>query len=219
MEQMKLDSQQKKIIDAVKKDPYLRNRFYFTGGTALSACYLHHRLSEDLDLFSERKFNAERVIRFMNETSKKERFVYKMRQPEGLDILVFSLEFINGGLLKVDFNYYPYKKIEKRNNIEGILVDNLLDIGANKLLTINQRTEVKDFVDLYFLLQKYTTWDLLYAAEVKFHMEFDILLIAADFLKVEVFKSLPKMLVPLKLIDLYSFFRQTAKELGGKVVK
>lgn len=49
-----------------------------------------------------------------------------------------------------------------------------------------QRTEVKDFVDLYFLLQKYT---------------------------------LPKMLVPLDLTELKSFYTDLAEKLGKKVVK
>ena len=36
----------------------LRNVFRLTGGTALSAFYLEHRLSEDLDFFSEEKIKA-----------------------------------------------------------------------------------------------------------------------------------------------------------------
>ena len=32
--------------------------FYLTGGTALSAFYLHHRESEDLDFFSREPFRA-----------------------------------------------------------------------------------------------------------------------------------------------------------------
>ena len=36
------------------------NNFYLTGGTALAAFYLQHRLSEDLDIFTR----EERLIRY-----------------------------------------------------------------------------------------------------------------------------------------------------------
>jgi predicted nucleotidyltransferase component of viral defense system len=40
---------QKSIFNALSKNPELTKKFYLTGGTALSAVYLHHRESEDLD--------------------------------------------------------------------------------------------------------------------------------------------------------------------------
>lgn len=35
--------------------------FYLTGGTALSAYYLNHRISDDLDFFSEQEFSTTSV--------------------------------------------------------------------------------------------------------------------------------------------------------------
>lgn len=43
-----LTPKQQVILDEVKNTPFLTENFYFTGGTALSSVYLHHRLSEDL---------------------------------------------------------------------------------------------------------------------------------------------------------------------------
>lgn len=43
---------QKKFLATILKDPYIGDTFYLTGGTALSACYLNHRQSEGIDLFS-----------------------------------------------------------------------------------------------------------------------------------------------------------------------
>ena len=40
--------------------------FYLTGGTALSAFYLHHRLSEDLDFFTESDVETEMASRGLN---------------------------------------------------------------------------------------------------------------------------------------------------------
>ena len=48
---------QKFIFDEFSQNPKLNKQFYFTGGTALSAIYLHHRESEDLDFFSESDFD------------------------------------------------------------------------------------------------------------------------------------------------------------------
>lgn len=48
-----LTKNQQALLHLVAGNGYLRDRFYFTGGTALSAYYLKHRYSDDLDFFSE----------------------------------------------------------------------------------------------------------------------------------------------------------------------
>ena len=40
---------------------------------------------------------------------------------------------------------------EEKNRFEGILVDTLDDITANKICTVVSRAEIKDYIDLYFL--------------------------------------------------------------------
>jgi len=95
----------------------------------------------------------------------------------------------------------------------------LADIATNKLLTINQRTQVKDFVDLYFLLEKYTVWDLMEGMRIKYRMKTEPFFVASDFLKVEDFEFLPKMIKPLDLNELKSFFREKAKETAKKAVE
>ena len=52
MEQGILKDWQKKVIALVASTPELE-RFYLTGGTALSGYYLQHRVSDDLDFFTE----------------------------------------------------------------------------------------------------------------------------------------------------------------------
>jgi len=58
---------QKKFLAAILKDPLIRDTFYLTGGTALSACYLNHRQSEDIDLFSMQKLDEPRIVRIFSE--------------------------------------------------------------------------------------------------------------------------------------------------------
>jgi hypothetical protein len=91
-----------------------------------------------------------------------------------------------------------------------------LDIAINKLLTVSQRNEVKDFVDLYYLLDKFSLWDLRSGVKEKFNIETDSILIASDFLKVEDFNFLPRMIKSLDIDELKLFFREKAKELGSK---
>lgn len=209
--------EQKVIIEAFKKEPLLRKRFYLTGGTALSAFYLGHRRSEDLDFFSEEEFVSQEIIDLIQKWAKKTGFQVKIEHIE--KVLIFKIKFKKGEKMKIDFNYYPYRKLKRSKTIEGLMVDSLLDIAVNKLLLLNQRTDIKDFVDLYFLKDKFTVWDLMGGVRKKFGFELDPILVAADFLKVEEFDFLPKMLVPLKIVDLQAYFRKKAKEISGKFIK
>ena len=208
---------QKIIFDEFTKNSNLTKKFYFTGGTALSAVYLHHRESEDLDFFSSSEFENVPVDLFINNVSKK--IHAKPHLIEREVVRIYELIQNSRVIIKVDFAYYPYKRIKKGIKINGVTVDSMRDIATNKLHTITSRTEVKDFVDLYFLLKEFSLWDLLYGVEHKFGMELDLVWLASDFLKVNQFDYLPKMLVPLSLKDLQDFYREQAKKLGMQAVK
>lgn len=213
MGKIAFDRIQQLVIDELLNDSYLRSHFYFTGGTALSVFHLQHRYSEDLDFFTHREFIGSKILSFVNAIGKKYGFTHTLRQPEGTDIFIFSLEK-NKLKLKVDFNHYPFALLEKPNIVNGLQVDSLRDIATNKLLTVNQRTEVKDFVDLYFLLKKYTIWDLFNGVEIKFGVKLERFMVASDMMKVENFTNLPRIIKPLSLDELKSFFRSEAEKLG-----
>jgi len=121
--------------------------------------------------------------------------------------------------LKVDFSQYPYIQLEKPEMIRNIPVDSIVDIATNKLLTISQRTSVKDFVDLYFLLQTHSVYDLMEGVKIKFGIKTEPFLLSADFLKVDSFTFLPRMIKPLTLEELQRFFRAQAVELCRQVVE
>lgn len=212
-----LTKNQALIFSEVAADDFLRAQFYFTGGTALSAFYLYHRESEDLDFFSKKEFPSEEIVKKVSVWAKKYSFQVERRQIE--NVHVYNLQFPNGEILKVDFVNHPYKSLEEGKIVDGIRIDSLSDIATNKLLTINQRTQVKDFVDLYFLLEKYTVWDLMEGMRIKYSMKTEPFFIASDFLKIEDFEFLPKMIKPLTLEQLQTFFREKAKEIGIKAVE
>lgn len=212
-----LTKEQQIILGELRQDDFLRNNFYFTGGTALSQFYLQHRFSQDLDFFTTEHFDNQVVFTLMQEWATKHGFTVQSRSAG--PVYFFNLSFKNGLALKVDFAYYPYKQLAQPKVYDQIAVDSLLDIATNKLLTINQRSDVKDFVDLYYLFKEFTIWDLIPCVGKKFRMELDPLLVGADMLKVEDFEYLPKMIKPLNINTFKSFYRKRAKELGKSVVK
>ncbi len=209
-----ITKEQQIILDEVKQSKYLQSNFYFTGGTALSSSYLYHRYSDDLDLFSQKTIENQTIFTLMWVWSKKHNFTFQSRFVE--IVYNFNLTFENKMNIKVDFAYYPYKRLQKGTVSDGLEIDSLLDIAVNKLLLISQRTDAKDFVDLYFLLQKFSVWDLMEGVKVKFNVETEPFLLGADFLKIEDFEYLPKMIKTLNLTDLKLFFRNKAKEIGTK---
>jgi len=170
-----------------------------------------------LDFFSEKEFNTQAIFNFIGEMAKKYNFTFESRFEEV--VYIFDLIFTDCYKLKLDFSFYPYKQLEKGDLIENLPIDSLFDIATNKIVTVSQRNDVKDFVDLYYLLQKFSLWDLISAAKLKFKLEIDPFLLATDFLKVEDFTFLPKMIKPLTLPDLKAFYSKTAKDLSQKSVK
>lgn len=207
--------EQRHLLDEFRKDSFLSSSFYFTGDTALSLYYLQHRESVDLDFFSEKPFALEDVV-IKIDSWKKSLKLSAVDYVTVVNAHIFNLTFPHKHTVKVDFNFYPYKRLEKQNVIDGIMVDSKIDIAVNKLLTIQQRTAVKDFVDLYFLLHDFTIWDLMEGVRIKFKVKMDPFVIGSDFLKVENFDYLPKMIKPLTLEKLKKFFRQQAEKLGRK---
>ena len=212
-----LTPKQQIIFDEVKKSDFIKDNFYFTGGTALSSVYLNHRLSEDLDFFSENKFDNLSILNLLTQWGERHGFKFLLKENEVVKI--YLLEFSDGEKLKVDFGFYPYRRVRKGRTIETVQIDSLFDIAINKLSTIMQRTQVKDFVDLYFLLKEFTLWDLMEGVGVKFRIKADPFLIGINFLKIETFDQLPEMLIPLNLEELKDYYKNLARKLGMKVAE
>lgn len=128
----------------------LRELFRLTGGTALSAFYLEHRISEDLDFFS-----SERVPFYIIEKSLKAiDIASETTYTRQFDRNIFNLKSRNNSILKVEFTYYPLKSIEGTHLIEGLRIESFLDILVNKLCAIADRIDAKDYVDVYWGLKR-----------------------------------------------------------------
>lgn len=207
---------QKQVFDKISKEKYFRESFYFGGGTALSVFYLNHRYSIDLDFFSEKEFDRNMVIKFINSIATESGTSVKMTKKE--TVMWFELQK-GEETLKVDFLNFPYPRFDKSLIYQGIEVDSPKDIGANKLLLLNLTEEPKDYVDLYFILkEKSSIWDLIEIVKNKFKLNLDLISLGEDFMNAENIKFLPQMIKPVTIEELKAFFKLQAKKLGTKII-
>jgi len=56
----------------------------------------------------------------------------------------------------LSFFWYSYKLIENPVNAQGILLASLQDIAAMKLIAISSRPVQRDYIDIFYLLKKFT---------------------------------------------------------------
>jgi len=70
----------------------------------------------------------------------------------------------------MEFVFYEHPKIKSRKKWQGIFIDSLEDIAANKVMAFFDRNDSKDLIDLYFLLvkKKFKVKNLLRLVERKF---------------------------------------------------
>jgi len=212
-----LTSQQLIVLKKFSSEAFLKDNFYFTGGTALSSVYLNHRYSDDLDFFSYSKFDNFGILSLVQTWSTD--LKVKVTSRNIGNIYNFALEFSSDYSLKLDFAHYPYKNVGPFTLIPelNIKVDSLKDIAVNKFVTVGQRTDIKDFVDLYFLLKDFNIFDLMEWSNIKFKRKYDWVLFASYLLKVEQFEYMPRMITNLSLETVRSFFMDMAKRLGAEV--
>ena len=209
---------QQLFLSAILADPYIRDTYYLTGGTALSACYINHRLSDDIDLFSPQKLDEPRVVQIVSERIGP--IASKIDYARIHDRLAYTIMFPHKKNLKVDIVYYPYTPIEQsKKTYKGLAIDSMADIGVNKLMTLTQRTEAKDYVDLFYILKKYTMWELRQGVADKFKMEIEPFYLSSLYMKATSLTALPMMKKKLKLEELQKFFKNQALTLASRFVK
>jgi predicted nucleotidyltransferase component of viral defense system len=127
----------------------LAQDFYLTGGTALSAFYLQHRYSVDLDLFTHDDEAFQKADDLTKQVSAKLDVDCK-----AVRVTSYFKHFQVGhkdDSLTIHFSKDYTTHIKPPNHFEGVLVDSIEDITANKICAALGRTEIKDIVDLYFL--------------------------------------------------------------------
>ena len=210
-----LTPKQLNFLELIQRDKQITERFYFTGGTALAEFYLNHRLSEDIDLFTEIDEVDQTVVNSFLEKISPKLSIKQIKKSQFLGLFSFILVFEDGESLKVDFNYYPFPRISTGTKFKNLDVDSAYDIAVNKIQSIFTRFKSRDFIDLYFLMNSldYSLPQLIKDAKVKFDWHIDRVVLGSQFLKVKELADLPMMLVPFDRNDMDVFFEKLAKSL------
>lgn len=205
---------QKAFLTEFFKQP-VGQEFFLTGGTALAEFYLHHRYSEDIDLFT------------LNEAALHDVSISLPALMENLDAnfeerirtTSFQQVFLHtaGAELKIDFVRDVGAQFGEHQVFGNIIVDAELNIAVNKVAAIFGRTTPKDFVDLYFLLKKgYNLDDLMLSAKEK-DLGFAEFYFAGMLRESRRLNALPRMVEPLTLEELRAFFQQLAEQIMLKL--
>jgi len=150
-----INSKTKRILEKIGSGPLARD-FYLAGGTGL-ALQLGHRQSIDLDWFSEHDFSNEKIKK-------------NLALLDNFKLLSEEKGTIHGTLneIRVSFFYYGYKLLFPLINFTNINLADERDIAAMKIDAISSRGSKKDFIDLFFLLEKYSLVELIGFFEKKY---------------------------------------------------
>ncbi len=186
--------------------------FFLTGGTAVAEYYLHHRYSEDIDLFTTNEDALPDIssalpvmFRHLDAT-----FEERIRTTSFRQVFVRAA---NGEELKIDLVRDVGPQFGEHQVLDKIIVDSELNIAANKVTAIFGRTAPKDFVDLYFLIKKGYTLDALIPLAKEKDLGFSEFYFAGMLRQSRRLRTLPRMIVPLTLEELRPFYESLATQI------
>lgn len=140
------------------------DKIYLNGGTALSRFYYRHRLSEDIEFLT----NTDDLTLIANDLSEHLRLQNLVIDIERLDTYFARLFIVQPNYrLKLEFvrEFNHLGSLSKTE--QGIYVNNLEDMGANKVSAFEDRAEIKDIIDLYFIARTIPLEHLFELADVK----------------------------------------------------
>jgi predicted nucleotidyltransferase component of viral defense system len=152
-----LDGERNKILPLFS---CFKDDFYLAGGTAL-ALQLGHRDSIDFDFFAKKNFSSLELFNKLKVAFNGFEIVKVQEEKDTLTVLV-------DGKIKVSFFAYPYILIKPIIKSEFINLASIEDIGLMKLSAITGRSVLKDYVDLYWILQKISLADLVPLCQKKY---------------------------------------------------
>jgi predicted nucleotidyltransferase component of viral defense system len=188
-------------------------RFVLTGGTALAAYYLHHRLSEDLDLFTLDSEAFEQVAPSARSLAEALDATCDDRR---LSPHLHQAFFSRGDeQVKIDIVLDVGPWFGTPRDFGGIRVDALENIAANKIVATFGRATPRDFADLYFILKEtdLALDDLLDMAKQKDTGLHEFYLAGWIHQEAPKLRTLPSMIKPLDIETLRQFGEELARQI------
>ena len=144
------------LIRDLQSDIPLKD-FVLVGGTALSL-QLGHRISVDIDFFTRNQFHNQELLEFLEK-----KYGFQMQYMHSN-----TLKGIINGVF-VDFLTHDYSMVAEPLIKDGIILASLEDIAAMKVNAITGNgTRVKDFIDIYFLLKRYSFSQIIEFYKIKY---------------------------------------------------
>jgi len=153
------------LIRQLQSLPYLQG-FHLVDGTAL-ALYLGHRKSIDIDLFTVSSFNEQSLLE-------------NLAHDVGFEMHYAAKNTLKGSIkgIKTDILAHRYPLIGDVYFADGISLLSMPDIAAMKLNAISINGQrVKDFIDIYFLLEKYSIRQMLDFYRKKYTLQNDTIVL------------------------------------------
>lgn len=192
--------------------------FFLTGGTCLSAFYLAHRESQDLDFFSLSPFNSLALHTTMQEIADKTHSVMSIQARSQTYSEIYLENTKDGWRQKIDIVQEQPVHFGKIARIDNIAVDSLINIATNKILAVFGRLEPKDYIDLYVI---FTKTDLSFNEMFEKAKEKDTglseLYFANVIIDVEQFRTFPKMHIPFDKEAFIKFYQDLSRNLLLKI--
>ncbi len=127
---------------------------YLTGGTCLAEYYFGHRVSFDMDLFTTDRdlFNNARNVITQGRVFGSLRVESVRTMP---DFCQFLLHGPKPAPIKIDLVMDIPICLGEKQRCGLVWLDSLKDLLANKLGCLIQRNDVKDYLDLYYLIPEF----------------------------------------------------------------
>lgn len=125
--------------------------FYLTGGTALSAFYLAHRLSEDFDLFTSEEPLISIVARKFK--SALENLAIHVQEIRSFSSFWEAVAREGAESFKIQLAYDSPYMLSALDEKDGLRIHSFEDIAAGKLLALYGRAEERDFIDIYCIVR------------------------------------------------------------------
>ena len=188
-------------------------RFFLTGGSALAAFHLYHRLSDDLDLFTLDDEALEATVHPVEAIAADLGCSLKRTRVSQYFQQLWLSHPQHEAPLKVDMVRDFGPQYGERFVRDGIIVDSLDNIAANKIIAIFGRADIRDFVDLYFILQEGYELDQLFEMAREKDLGLTKFYFVGMLRQISKYTRLPKMLKPLELETLQAFYSEMAYKL------